>query len=287
MIECLSIVETDKVNHIVETDIVTLVVQIESFGMSADEFDKGAGSVGLQPKQANLSCVHALNELHLHEICVIPIMPFGLTNAPAVFIDLMNIVCRPYLDKFVIVFIEDILIYFKTQEEHVEHLRIILELLKNEKLYAKFSKCEFWLREVQLLGHVINGNGIHKCKTFDYGEEQELAFQTLKDKLCNAPVLALPDGLENFVVYYDAYGIGLVCVLMERELVEILEREFKKLKFSRIAIVKVRWNSKRDPEFKWEREDKMKLKYLHLFSDILYRVDGGDFMRIMVIYGYL
>nr|GEU75387.1 putative reverse transcriptase domain-containing protein [Tanacetum cinerariifolium] len=89
------------------------------------------------------------------------IMPFSLTNAPTVFMDLMNRVCKPYLDKFVIVFIDDILIYSETREEHVEHLRLVLELLKKEKLYAKFSKCEFWLREVQFLRHVINGNGIH------------------------------------------------------------------------------------------------------------------------------
>ncbi|GKE29568.1 retrotransposon protein, putative, ty3-gypsy subclass [Tanacetum coccineum] len=72
----------------------------------------------------------------------------------------MNRVCRPYLDKFVIVFKDDILIYSKTKEEHAMHLGLILELLKKEKLYAKFSKCEFWLQEVQFLGHVINGDGI-------------------------------------------------------------------------------------------------------------------------------
>nr|GEW88611.1 retrotransposable element Tf2 [Tanacetum cinerariifolium] len=138
----------------------------------------------------------------------------------------------PYLDKFVIVFIDDILIYSKTREEHVEHLRLVLELLKKEKLYAKFSKSEFWLRDVQFLGHVINGLAgyyhrfienfykidksltilTQKCKTFDWGDEQELEFQTLKDKLCNAPILALPDGPEDFVVYYDASGLGLGCI---------------------------------------------------------------------------
>ncbi|GJX05098.1 putative reverse transcriptase domain-containing protein [Tanacetum coccineum] len=162
------------------------------------------------------------------------VMPFGLTNMPAIFMDLMNRVCRPYLDKFVIVFIDDILIYSKTREEHELHLGLVLELLKKEKLYTKFSKCEFWLQEVQFLRHVINGGGIHvepnkidavknweaprtpseKSKTFDWDEEQEGAFQTLKDKLCNAPVLALPDGSEDFVVYYDASGLGRGCVLM-------------------------------------------------------------------------
>ncbi|GKE01219.1 putative reverse transcriptase domain-containing protein [Tanacetum coccineum] len=182
--------------------------------------------------------------------------------------DLMNRVCRHYLDMFVIVFIDDILIYSKTQEEHVEHLRLVLRLLKKEKLYAKFFKCEFWLKEVQFLGHVINGNRIHvepskieavknwkapktsikvcsflelagyyrrfiknfskiaksltiltqKCKTFDWGEEQELAFQTLKNKLCNAPVLALPDGPEDFVLKiheknYTSYDLELGAVV--------------------------------------------------------------------------
>ncbi|GJW48787.1 putative reverse transcriptase domain-containing protein [Tanacetum coccineum] len=195
------------------------------------------------------------------------VMPFGLTNAPAVFMDLMNRVCKPYLDKFVIVFINDILIYSKNKKEHEEHLKAILELLKKEELYAKFSKCEFWIPKVQFLGHVIDSQGIHvdpakiesikdwaspktpteirqflglagyyrrfiegfskiakpmtkltqKKVAFEWGDKQEAAFQTLKHKLCSAPILALPQGAENFIVYCDASHKGLGAVLMQNE----------------------------------------------------------------------
>ncbi|GKC33388.1 putative reverse transcriptase domain-containing protein, partial [Tanacetum coccineum] len=89
------------------------------------------------------------------------VMPFGLTNAPTVFMDLMNRVCMPYLDKFMIVSIDDILIYSRIKKEHEDHLKLILRLLKKEELYAKFSKCEFWLLKVQFLGHVIDSEGIY------------------------------------------------------------------------------------------------------------------------------
>ncbi|KAL4030410.1 hypothetical protein IC575_008647 [Cucumis melo] len=88
------------------------------------------------------------------------LMSFGLTNAPAVFMDLMNRVFREFLDTFVIVFIDDILIYSKTEAEHEEHLRMVLETLRANKLYAKFSKCEFWLKQVSFLGHVVSKAGV-------------------------------------------------------------------------------------------------------------------------------
>ncbi|GJZ17131.1 putative reverse transcriptase domain-containing protein [Tanacetum coccineum] len=147
-------------------------------------------------------------------------MPFGLTNAPAVFMDLMNRVCKPFIDKFVIVFINDILIYSKNKKEHEEHLKAILELLKKEELYAKFSKCKFWLPKIrQFLGlagyyrRFIEGfSKIAKSMTkltqkkakFVWGDKQEAAVQLLKQKLCNTPILALLEGSEEFIVYYDA-----------------------------------------------------------------------------------
>jgi hypothetical protein len=89
------------------------------------------------------------------------VMPFSLTNVSAFFMDLMNRVCKPYLDKVVVVFIGDILIYSRSKKEHEEHLRIAIKFLNKKKVYAKFSKCEFWLREVQFLGHMIDQGGLH------------------------------------------------------------------------------------------------------------------------------
>ncbi|KAD5960467.1 hypothetical protein E3N88_11939 [Mikania micrantha] len=173
------------------------------------------------------------------------VMPFGLTNAPVVFMDLMN----------------------RTEQEHEDHLRKVLELLRTEQLYAKFSKCEFWLKEVHFLGHFINVDGIHvdpakieaiknwttpstptgirsflglvgyyrrfianfskialplttltqKSQAFIWGQKQEDAFQLLKQKLCNSSILSLPEGSDDFIVYYNASNLGLGCVLMQRD----------------------------------------------------------------------
>nr|GEU41467.1 putative reverse transcriptase domain-containing protein [Tanacetum cinerariifolium] len=179
------------------------------------------------------------------------VMPFGLTNAPA------------------------------NKEDHVEHLKTILELLKNEKLYAKFSKCDFWLESIHFLGHVIDSDGVHvdpakveaiqnwsapttptevrqflglagyyrrfiesflliskplskltqKNKKYEWGMEEEEAFQTLKQKLCSAPILALPEGTENFIVYCDASLMGYGAILMQREnVIAYASRQLKKHK---------------------------------------------------------
>ena len=87
-------------------------------------------------------------------------MSFGLTNAPAAIMDLMNWVFRPFLDRFMIIFIDDILVYSRSEEEHVMHLRVILQTLREHQLYATFSKCEFWLDQVAFLGHVVSKDGI-------------------------------------------------------------------------------------------------------------------------------
>nr|GEY24697.1 hypothetical protein [Tanacetum cinerariifolium] len=262
------------------------------------------------------------------------VMPYGLTNAPTVFMNLMN----------------------RNKQEHEEYLKLTLELFKKEELHAKFSKCEFWIPKYSLAGYYqrfIEGfSNITKPMTkltqkkvkFEWGDKQEAAFQLLKQKLCSAPILALPKESEDFIVYCGkanvvadslsrkerepplrvralgklnpryvgpfkvlekigkfAYKLELpeepsrvnntfhvsnikkchadepLAVSLDgfhfddklhfvKEPVEILDREVKRLKRSRIPLVKVRWNSKRGPEFTWEHEDQFWKKYPHLHA---------------------
>ncbi|GJR19944.1 reverse transcriptase domain-containing protein [Tanacetum coccineum] len=124
--------------------------------------------------------------------------------------DLMNRVCKPYLDKFVIVFIDDILVYSKSKVEHEVYLRLVLELLKKEALYAKFSKCEFWLQEVQFLGHVVNQNGIY------VNPSKIEAVRNWKAPTTPSEIRSFLRLAEDFVVYCDVSNQGLGCVLMQR-----------------------------------------------------------------------
>nr|GEU36341.1 putative reverse transcriptase domain-containing protein [Tanacetum cinerariifolium] len=165
-----------------------------------------------------------------------------ICNFPEVFPDDLPGLPPPQQVKFKIELIP-------SAEDHEEHLKTILELLKNEKLYAKFSKCDFWLDSVHFLGHVIDSNGVHvdpvkveaiqnwsapttpteKNKKYEYGMEEEEAFQTLKQKLCSAPILALPEGTENIIVYCDASLKGYGAVLMQREkVIAYASRQLKK-----------------------------------------------------------
>ncbi|GJY69390.1 putative reverse transcriptase domain-containing protein [Tanacetum coccineum] len=158
------------------------------------------------------------------------VMSFGLTNSRAVFMDLMNQVCKPYLDKFVIVFIDDILIYLKNKQEHGEHLKLILELLKKEELYAKFSKCEFWIPKVQFISHVIDSEGIH-VDLAKIESVKDWASPKSPTEICQflglagyyrrfiegALILALPEGSKDFIAYCDASKKGLGAVLMQIE----------------------------------------------------------------------
>ncbi|WVZ93490.1 hypothetical protein U9M48_039465 [Paspalum notatum var. saurae] len=169
------------------------------------------------------------------------VMSFGLTNAPAFFMYLMNSVFMNELNKFVVVFIDDILVYSKNEKEHEEHLRIVLSRLREHKLYAKFSKCAFWLKEVAFLGHILSAKGVavdpteyhrrfikdfskiakpmttltQKNAKFAWSPKCEEAFGTLKKLLTSAPVLAQPDITKPFDVYCDASSSGLGCVLMQ------------------------------------------------------------------------
>ncbi|KAA3487789.1 DNA/RNA polymerase superfamily protein [Gossypium australe] len=190
------------------------------------------------------------------------VMPFGLTNAPTIFMDLMNQIFRPYLDRFVVVFIDDILIYYQDESEHAEHLKIVLQTLRDKQLFAKFSKCEFWLREVGFMGHIVSAEGIRVdpskiskplrnvsevqsflglagyYRRFLKGFSmiatpmtrllQKDSFEQLKALLTEAPVLVQPELGKEFVIFSDVSLNGLGCVLMqEGKVIAYTSRQLK------------------------------------------------------------
>nr|GFC85561.1 RNA-directed DNA polymerase homolog [Tanacetum cinerariifolium] len=149
------------------------------------------------------------------------VMPFGLTNAPAVFMDLMNRVFHEFLDKFVIVFIDDILVFSKSKEEHEDHLRTVLQTLRQEKLYANFSKCGFWLSSVAFLGHIVSAEGI----TMDPAKRRALKrhwLELLKDYDTN---IQYHPGKANVVANALSRKSGMIAgIKVEEEIIRDLER---------------------------------------------------------------
>ncbi|KAA0052217.1 hypothetical protein E6C27_scaffold207G00280 [Cucumis melo var. makuwa] len=161
------------------------------------------------------------------------IIPFRLTNAPAVFMDLMNRIFHQYLDQFVIVFIDDILVYSVDKKSHEEHLRIVLQTLRDKQLYAKFSKCEFWLNQVVFLGHVVSAGRVNldlqKVEAVVNWERPASATEEMKKRLVTTPILTLPVTGKEYVIYCDASRQGLGCVLMqEGEIIAYTSRQLKK-----------------------------------------------------------
>ncbi|GKC77231.1 putative reverse transcriptase domain-containing protein [Tanacetum coccineum] len=211
--------------------------KMDLFGCVSTTIDSRSGYHQLRVREEDIPKIAFRTRYGHYEFQV---MLFGLTNAPTVFMDLMNRVCKPYLDRFVIVFIDDILIYSKSRKEHTWHLK----LLKKEEFEgihvdpAKIESIKDWESpktptEIrQFLGlasyyrQFIEGFSkiarpmtklTQKSVKFDWGEKAEAAFQLLKQKLCSALILALPEGSENFVVYFDASHKGLGAVLMKKE----------------------------------------------------------------------
>ncbi|GJX14288.1 reverse transcriptase domain-containing protein [Tanacetum coccineum] len=220
-------VEVDRIIRDYKLELESSLFSINLIPLGHGSFDMIVGMDWLPQHKAVIVCHEKVVEIPVEDDLVPGAMPIAKSPyhfAPSELQELSGQLQELQdKDKFIIVFIDDILIYSKMKEDHEVHLGLVLELLRKEKLYAKFSKCEFWLQEVHFLGHVVNQNGIHvdpskieANQKYAWGVEQEEAFQTLKNNLCGAPILMLPDGVEYFIVYCDASNQGLGCVLMQR-----------------------------------------------------------------------
>ncbi|WMV50864.1 hypothetical protein MTR67_044249 [Solanum verrucosum] len=194
------------------------------------KIDLRSGSHQLRVRDSDISKTAFRTRYGHYEFVV---MLLGLTNALATFMDLMNRVFKQYLDLFVMVFIDDVLIYSKNEEEHASHLRVVLQTLKDRQLFAKFNKCEFWLQSVAFLGHIVSSYYIRfvegfssiaspltrltqKKVKFQWSYDCEKSFAKLKTRLTTTPVLTLPEGSYGYVINCDASRVDLGCVLMQR-----------------------------------------------------------------------
>nr|GEU73898.1 putative reverse transcriptase domain-containing protein [Tanacetum cinerariifolium] len=236
------------------------------------------------------------------------VMPFGLTIAAMIFMDLMNWVCKPYLDKFVIVFIDEIRIYSKNKEVHEEHVKLILQLLKMEELYAKFSKYEFWLSKVQFLGHMIDSEdqkelNIRQCRWLELlsGYDYEIHYhprkayvladalsrkERIKPLQVRALMMKTDLNIPSQILNAQAEATKEENIkeenlsVKEIDSMEKLTRQYLKevvsrhRVLSRIPIVKVWWNSRRGPEFTYDHENQFQKKYPHLFSNPILAPDA-------------
>ncbi|KAA3480667.1 DNA/RNA polymerases superfamily protein [Gossypium australe] len=180
------------------------------------KIDLRSGYYQLRVKEQDVSKIAFRTRYGHYEFLI---MPFGLTNAPAVFMDLMNRILRLYLDKFIVIFIYDILIYSHDESEHAGNLITVLQTLRDKQLYANFNKSDFWLREVGFLGHIVSGDGIRVDRDvkFVWTEKSQQSFEKLKALFIEATVLVQPEPGKEFVVYSDASLNGLGCVLMQED----------------------------------------------------------------------
>ncbi|XXG80255.1 hypothetical protein AAC387_Pa09g1170 [Persea americana] len=255
-------------------------------------------------------------------------MPFGLTNALVVFMALMNKIFALYLDSFTAVFIEDVLVYSQSKEEHEHHLRTFLQLLRDNQLYAKFSKCKFWLEKVVFLGHIISKDGLAVDPTtvdavvswkrlenvteirsflglvgyyrkfvksfstvsvpltkltrndvlFVWSDTCEDSFQKLKERLKSMPILSLPSGSGGFVIFIDASGTGLGCILMQHgKVIAYGSRQLKKhekkyathdLELAAVVFALKTWHHYLYGEQFEVHSDHRRLQYLFTLSDL-------------------
>ncbi|XP_071905700.1 uncharacterized protein [Coffea arabica] len=194
---------------------------------------------------------------------------------------------KKYLDQFVVVFIDDILIYSKTREEHAKHLEVVLQILREHKLYAKFSKCEFWLTEISFLGHRVSEDGIAvdlaKVEAVMNWKQLETPTEELKKRLTSAPVLVLPDGGEGYAVYSDASREGLGCVLMQMGKANVVADALS-MKAQVVGLMVKEWDMLEEISGWNPRLEKLKVLFgnLSLRSPLLERIKETQKMDPMI-----